>query len=98
MAKSDLSDKMGPMIRLSATEVAREFSTVVNRIGAGEEIEVVRNGVPVVQMRPISPDRMVSAARWRELMDSAPTPDEDFARDVEAGREAVGPPSGAWPS
>lgn len=39
---------------MSATEVAREFSAVVNRIGAGEEIEVVRNDVPVVQTRPPS--------------------------------------------
>jgi antitoxin (DNA-binding transcriptional repressor) of toxin-antitoxin stability system len=86
------------MIRLSATEVSRQFSTVVNRVGAGEEIEVMRNGVPVMQMRPPSTGHLVSAARWRELMDSAPSPDEDFARDVEAGREAIGPPSGAWPS
>jgi antitoxin (DNA-binding transcriptional repressor) of toxin-antitoxin stability system len=86
------------MTRLSATEVAREFSAVVNRIGAGEEIDVLRNGVPVVQMRPVSAGHVVSAARWRELMDSAPTPDEDFAADVEAGREAIGPPSAAWPS
>jgi len=86
------------MTRLSATEVAREFSAVVNRIGAGEEIEVVRNGVPVVQMRPASPGQLVSAARWRELMESAPSLDEDFAGDVEAGRETIGPPSGAWPS
>jgi antitoxin (DNA-binding transcriptional repressor) of toxin-antitoxin stability system len=86
------------MTRLSATEVAREFSAVVNRIGAGEEIEVVRNGVPVVEMRPASARRLVSATRWQELMASAPSPDEDFARDVEAARERVGPPSGAWPS
>lgn len=78
--------------------MAREFSAVVNRIGAGEEIEVVRNGVPVVQMRRADPGHLVSAARWRELMDSAPSPDGDFASDVEAGREAMGPPSGAWPS
>lgn len=38
------------MTRLSATEVARDFSAVVNRVGAAEEIEVVRNGVPVVQI------------------------------------------------
>jgi len=86
------------MIRLSATEVSRQFSTVVNRVGAGEEIEVMRNGVPVMQMRPPSTGHLVSATRWRELMASAPSPDEDFARDVEAGREAIGPPSGAWPS
>lgn len=86
------------MTRLSATEVAREFSAVVNRIGAGEEIEVVRNGVPVVEMRPASSARLVSAAQWRDLMSSAPSPDEDFARDVEAARKDIGPPSGAWPS
>jgi prevent-host-death family protein len=86
------------MTRLSATDVAREFSAVVNRVGAGEEIEVVRNGVPVVQMRPVSSGHLVSADRWRELMGSAPAPDEDFAGDVEVGRGAIGPPSGAWPS
>jgi prevent-host-death family protein len=86
------------MTRLTATEVAREFSKVVSRVGAGEEVEVVRNGVPIVQMRPARGRRVVSAARWRELMDSAPAVDEDFERDVEAGRDAIGPPSAAWPS
>ena len=37
-------------------------------------------------------------ARWHELMDSAPVVDEDFERDVEASREAIGPPDSAWPS
>lgn len=86
------------MTRLSATEVAREFSAVVNRIGAGEEIEVVRNGIPVVEMRPASASRLISAARWRDLMASAPLPDDDFARDVEEARQRIGPPKGAWPS
>lgn len=86
------------MTRLSATEVAREFSAVVNRVSAGEEIEVVRNGVPVVEIRPANAGHLVSADRWNELMASAPSPDEDFARDVEAARESIGPPSGAWPS
>lgn len=86
------------MTRLSATEVAREFSAVVNRVGAGEEIEVIRNGVPVVEMRPASSARFVSAARWEELMASAPSPDDDFAQDVESARKSIGPPRGAWPS
>ena len=86
------------MTRLSATEVAREFSAVVNRIGAGEEIEVVRNGVPVVEMRPPTASRLISAARWDELMRSAPAPDEGFARDVEAAREEVGSPPDPWRS
>jgi antitoxin (DNA-binding transcriptional repressor) of toxin-antitoxin stability system len=78
--------------------VAREFSAVLNRIGAGEEIEVHRNGVPVVQMRPVSSGHLVSADRWRGLMEAVPAPDDDFASDVEAGRSKVGPPSGVWPS
>lgn len=86
------------MTRLSATEVAREFSAVLNRIGAGEEIEVVRNGVPVVEMRPPVPSRLISAARWDELMQSIPSPDDDFAQDVEAARKEIGPPPEPWPS
>jgi antitoxin (DNA-binding transcriptional repressor) of toxin-antitoxin stability system len=86
------------MTRLSATEVAREFSNVLSRVDAGEEVEVLRNGVPVVQMRPVQRARTVSAARWRELMASAPPVDDDFERDVEAGRRDIGPPSGTWPS
>jgi prevent-host-death family protein len=84
--------------RLSATQVAREFSAVVNRVDAGEEIEVVRNGAPVVEMRPVTAGRLISATRWDELMRAIPSPDENFARDVEAAREEVGPPPDAWPS
>ena len=86
------------MTRLTATEVARRFSHVLSRVGAGEEVEVVRNGVPIVQMRPAPGSQVISAARWRELMDSAPSVDADFESDVEAGRKAIGPPSAAWPS
>jgi prevent-host-death family protein len=86
------------VIRLSATEAARKFSAVVNRVSAGEEIEVVRNGVPVVEMRPARAGHLMSAERWDELMASVPSPDNDFARDVEAAREGISPPSGAWPS
>lgn len=86
------------MTRLSATQVAREFSAVVNRVGGGEEIEVVRNGVPVIEMRPIRRGQLVSASKWIELMDSAPPTDGDFAQDVEAARANIPPPKGAWPS
>jgi len=86
------------MTRLSATEVAREFSAVVNRISSGEEIEVVRNGVPVAEMRPPVTPRLISAARWDELMRSIPSPDEDFARDVESARKEAGALPEPWPS
>lgn len=71
---------------------------MISRVGAGEEVEVVRNGVPVAQLGPARRPQAVSAARWRELMDSAPAVDEDFERDVEESRETIGPPDSAWPS
>jgi antitoxin (DNA-binding transcriptional repressor) of toxin-antitoxin stability system len=86
------------MTRLTATEVAREFSAVVNRIGDGEEIEVVRNGVPVVEMRPPTSGHLISAARWRDLLSSSPAPDDEFAGEVESIRDRIGPPGGKWPS
>jgi prevent-host-death family protein len=86
------------MVRLTATEVARSFSRVLSRVGAGEEIEIVRHGAPIAELRPARSRPTITAAQWRELVESAPPIDDDFARDVEAGRAAFGPPSSAWPS
>lgn len=70
----------------------------MNRVGAGEEIEIVRNGTAIAELRPARARTTITAEQWRELMADAPSPDEDFARDVEQGRAAFGPPSSAWPS
>lgn len=86
------------MVRLTATEVARSFSRIINRVGAGEEIEIVRDGAPIAELRPASSRPTVSATQWRELMATLPPVDEDFARDVEEGRAAFGPTTAAWPS
>ena len=54
------------MARLTATEVgARNFSEVLNRVAAGEEIEVTRAGAPVALIAPPRP-RLLPAARFRE--------------------------------
>lgn len=86
------------MVRLTATDVARGFSTVMNRVDAGEEIEIVRNGVPIAELRPAPRRRTISADAWRELLAAAPAVDDDFADDVARSREAAGPASSAWPS
>jgi antitoxin (DNA-binding transcriptional repressor) of toxin-antitoxin stability system len=86
------------MVRLTATEVARSFSRIMSRVGAGEEIEIVRNGAPIAELRPPRARSTLTAEQWDELMADAPFPDEDFARDVELGRAVFGPPSSAWPS
>ena len=86
------------MARLTATEVARSFSDVLNRVAAGEEIEVIRGGASVALIAPPKP-RLLSAERFRELLASAPPVDEGFAEDVRRARREAGPASEVpWPS
>jgi antitoxin (DNA-binding transcriptional repressor) of toxin-antitoxin stability system len=82
---------------MTATEAARAFSEVLNRVAAGEEVEVTRSGAPVAIIGPPKA-RLMSAERFRSLLASAPAPDDDFADDVRAARAAIGPPSDPWPS
>lgn len=85
------------MARLTATEAARNFSDVLNRVAAGEEIEILRNDALVAV---ISPPRLrfASAERFRELLASAPPVDGAFADDLRAIRAAAGRPEDAWQS
>lgn len=82
---------------MTATEAARGFSDVLSRVAAGEEVEVTRSGADVAVIGPPRA-RLISAARFREVIASAPAPDADFADDVREARAAVGPPDGAWAS
>lgn len=83
---------------MSATEVARNFSTVINSVGEGEEIEIVRNGAPVAELRPPSRPRRLQGNAWREFVAALPPVDDEFARDVKEARESFGPPVGRWPA
>lgn len=85
------------MTRMTATDAARGFSDLLNRVLAGEEIEVTRAGAPVAMITPPT-GRRLSAERFRELVATAPAADEDFAAELRSLREAVGPPEQAWPS
>ena len=82
---------------MTATDAARNFSDVLNRVAGGEEIEVTRSGAAVAVISPPK-SRLISAERFRELIATAPRPDPGFARDVRAARDSIGPPEGAWPS
>ena len=85
------------MSRRTATEAARSFSEVLNRVAAGEEIELTRSGAPVAVIGPPRA-RLLSAARFRELLASEPSPDADFAEDLRGVRESAGLPGDPWPS
>ena len=86
------------MARMTATEVARSFSAVLNRVLAGEEIEIVRNGATVARLTPPQRARLLSPERFRELIASLPPVDDNFVSDLEDIRREVGPPTSAWPS
>jgi len=82
---------------MTATDAARSFSDVLNRVADGEEIEITRSGAPVAVISPPK-SKLISAGRFRELIASAPLPDTGFADDVRAARESVGAPEDPWPS
>jgi prevent-host-death family protein len=82
---------------MSATDVARQFSLVLNRVGAGEEIEIVRNGAPVALLTPPRV-RLLPARRLRALLATLPSVDDEFADDLRRIRSEVGPPEDPWAS
>jgi len=83
--------------RLSATDAARSFSELLNRVLDGEEIEITRAGAPVAVIGPPRA-RFLSAERFRELVASAPRVDDEFAVDLAAIRREVEAPREPWPS
>lgn len=85
------------MAKMTATEVARSFSSVLSRVAEGEEIEITRNGAPLAVIVPAQ-GMFLSGRRWREILDAAPPVDEDFARDVMEARRSIPPPESRWPS
>lgn len=81
--------------RMSATETARSFSDVLNRVAAGEEIEITRNGATVAVVGPPK-TRFLSAERFRELLRSAPPVDDDFVGELREIRLASGLADEQW--
>jgi antitoxin (DNA-binding transcriptional repressor) of toxin-antitoxin stability system len=82
---------------MTATDAARSFSDLLNRVADGEEIEITRSGASVAVISPPK-GKLMSAARFRELIATAPTPDAGFVEDVEAIRGSVAAPDNPWPS
>lgn len=82
---------------MTATEAARSFSDVLNRVAAGEEVEITRAGAPVATIAPVR-TRLLSAERFRELIATAPAPDDEFADDLRALRGTIAAPDEPWPS
>ena len=81
------------MTRITATQASRSFSALLNRVQAGEEIEIVRNGAPVAVIGPPPTRKMgVTAAELQAVVDMLPPLDDDFIKDLEDIRRESGPP------
>lgn len=78
------------MKRISATEAARGFADLINRVRyQGERFEVVRNGEIVAAIVPTVPARALTAGELSELLKNLPPLDAGFAADMQAARRDV---------
>lgn len=85
------------MTRLTATELARNLSAVLNRVAAGERIEIVRNGMSIAVIAP--PERHLSSAEdTRAFLEGLPDADDGFAGEIDALRSELLPLDDPWQS
>jgi antitoxin (DNA-binding transcriptional repressor) of toxin-antitoxin stability system len=70
-------------IRISATQTARRFSELMNRVRyRGESFVVERGGKPVCEILPAQPTKF-SGRELAELLRSLPKPDKEYFTLVE---------------
>lgn len=83
--------------RLSATEAARGFSELLNRVRyRGESFIIERGGVAIGELRPAAPVRF-TGPDLLTLLRSLPPVDEEFFDDVEtAARNQPSLPESPW--
>ncbi|HKA54350.1 MAG TPA: hypothetical protein VKJ47_11880 [Candidatus Binatia bacterium] len=83
--------------RISATQAARTFSTLLNRIrDHGEEFIIERDGEPICTMSPVKPTRC-TGTDLAALLRSLPKPDAAFWDAVEeATRQYSEMPKSPW--
>lgn len=84
--------------RVSATEAARTFSDILNRIRyRAEEFVVERAGEPVCRMSPAAPAKLLSLRDLASLLREIPKPDADYAADVRRATRGQGrAPRSPW--
>ena len=77
--------------RVSATEAARSFSDLLNRIRyRGEEFVVERAGEPICRMTPAAPTKALSLRELAALLREVPKADAGFASDVRRAARGQG--------
>ncbi len=86
-----------PACIVSATQAARTFSDLLNRVRyRGESFVIERGGEPICEMAPVKPHRF-SGADLLGLLRSLPKPDAGFWDAVEeATRQGLTVPGSPW--
>jgi len=70
--------------RITATEAARNFTDILNRVkDKGEEFAVERNGEVVCRIVPTRPPKKFTYADFVRAWKAAPKPDPGYWDDVE---------------
>lgn len=86
--------------RVTATDAARRFSDLLNRVRyAGESFVIVRGGEEIGQLVPAEPNHPLTLRGLLEVLASEGAPDPEFADDLEAiqsEQPSVG--EAPWPS
>ncbi len=73
------------MITLTATDAARNFSDLLNRVRyQREEFIIERAGEPICQITPVAAQPRISIADLIAQLSTLPRLDDDFAADVES--------------
>jgi len=90
------SDSLNRVKVMTASEVSRAFSAVLDEAENGETIVITRAG------RRVATISATSAATWGSLraalVDWAPAPDPTLEQDMLAARSAVRPDEDPWQS
>lgn len=92
---------MKPQVRsVTVTAAARNFADIVNRAFYRNETTVlVKNGVPVAHVAPVSPagsSAREALARWRLVPRLGRKEAEALARDIETELGAIPPLRSPW--
>jgi antitoxin (DNA-binding transcriptional repressor) of toxin-antitoxin stability system len=75
-----------PLRRLSATELAKRLSDVLNRVHYQNETVIVeRGGKPLCQITPVPRSLDFHLSDLLSLLDSLPSPGEEWAEAVAQG-------------
>jgi antitoxin (DNA-binding transcriptional repressor) of toxin-antitoxin stability system len=78
-------DRLGKDKRIAATEAAKTFGRLVNRVREERATYIIeRSGTPVAQIGPVEP-KIATMRDLAEFFRTAPRLDEETLRYIEAG-------------